>query len=299
MTSLTNDARILAGRRLAPFSSLGLSLGSGWDDRALYQFFIPSVHTWSLVPGWLKSRTGYDDTPLPMTSSPAEASKPLLEIDALTCRYGDLLALDHVSITLDAGEILGVTGAPRAGMSTLIKAIMMLVAPQDGRVLIKGSPHDLASSRSHIAYLPEDIRPPGHLAGLDFISMTSTVQASEEDDGDLNGLAADLAFDTELLSHPIRRYAQEDVQKLGLIAVFLSKRPILLLDRPMCDLEPAARAGLRHRLKQHAVSGGAVLIGSHAIEDHQNVVDRLVMLKDGQLQKADAIEILGATNAAA
>ncbi|MEL6962959.1 MAG: ATP-binding cassette domain-containing protein [Pseudomonadota bacterium] len=234
-----------------------------------------------------------------MTSRPAEASLPLLEIEALTCRYGDFLALDSVSMTLDVGEILGVTGAPGAGMSTLIKAIMMLVAPQDGIVLIKGNPHNLASSRAHIAHLPEDIRPPGHLSGFDFISMTSTVQATEDDDGDLAGLAADLAFDTKLLGHPIRRYTQEDVQKLGLIAVFLSRRPILLLDRPMCDLEPAARAGLRHRLKQHTVSGGAVLIGSHAIEDHQDVVDRLVILKDGQLQKADAIEILGSTNAAA
>ena len=93
-----------------------------------------------------------------MTSRPAEASLPLLEIEALTCRYGDLLALDSVSMTLDAGEILGVTGAPGAGMSTLIKAIMMLVAPQDGIVLIKGNPHNFASSRAHIAHLPEDIR---------------------------------------------------------------------------------------------------------------------------------------------
>jgi ABC-2 type transport system ATP-binding protein len=251
------------------------------------------------IPGLLKKQDRYDDTPLPMTSVPAAASAPLLAIEALTCRYGDLLALDHVSMTLDAGEILGVTGAPGAGMTTLIKAIMMLVAPQDGRVLIMGNPHDLASSRSLIAHLPEDIRPPGHLAGLDFISMTSTVQAGQEGDTDMSGLAADLGFDTDLLGQPIRRYAQEDVQKLGLISVFLTDRPILLLDRPMSDLEPSARAGLRHRLKQHAAKGGGVLIGSHAIEDHQDVVDRLVMLKDGQLQKADAIEALGRTDAAA
>lgn len=234
-----------------------------------------------------------------MTFLPPAVSAPPLVIDALTCRYGDLLALDQVSLTLDASEILGVTGAPGAGMSTLIKAIMMLVAPQDGRVLVKGIPHNLASSRSNIAHLPEDIRPPGHLDGRDFIAMTTAVQGDQVNAGDVVGLAADLAFDTDLLCQPIRRYAQEDVQKLGLIAVFLSARPILLLDRPMSDLEPAARAGLRHRLKQHAAEGGAVLIGSHAIEDHQDVVHRLVMLKDGKLHEADAIEILGMSDAAA
>jgi ABC-2 type transport system ATP-binding protein len=235
-----------------------------------------------------------------MTSQqPPLVSAPPLAIDALTCRYGDLLALDQVTLTLDAGEILGVTGAPGAGMSTLIKAIMMLVAPQDGRVLVMGQPHNLASSRSNMAHLPQDIRPPGHLAGWDFIAMTTAVQDGEESEVKVAGLAADLAFDIDLLSHPIRRYAQDDVQKLGLIAIFLSGRPILLLDRPMGDLEPAARAGLRHRLKRHAADGGAVLIGSHAIEDHQDVVDRLVMLKDGQLHEADAIEFLGLSDAAA
>ncbi len=76
-------------------------------------------------------------------------------------------------------------------------------------------------------------------------------------------------------------------------------RPILLLDRPMSDLEPGARAGLRHRLNRHAANGGAVLIGSHAVEDHQNIVDRLVMLKDGRLIEADAIELFKTTDAAA
>jgi len=222
-----------------------------------------------------------------------------LTVEDLTCRYGELTALDEVSMTLAAGEILGVTGVPGAGTSTLIKAIMMLVAPQAGRVLIMGKPHDLASSRSHIAYLPETIRPPGHLAGQDFISMTQAVQKDESQEADISGLATDLAFDPALLSHPVRRYAKEDVQKLALMALFSTGRPILLLDRPMLDLEPAARAGLRHRLKTYAANGGAVLIGSHAIEDHQGIVDRLVMLKAGKLQDADTFDICKSSNAAA
>ena len=237
--------------------------------------------------------TGDDDSLLPMTSALP------LDIQALTCRYGDMLGLDRVSMTLEVGEILGVTGAPGAGASTLIKAIMMLVAPQAGRVLIMGKPHELASSRSHVAYLPETVRPPGHLSGHDFIAMTRTVQAGPNRNADVGGLAADLGLDSELLAHPIRRYAKDDVQTLALIALFSGGRSILLLDRPMTDLDPAARAGLRHRLKGHAAEGGAVLIGSHAIEDHQDAVDRLIMLKGGELIDADTIEIFKTTDAAA
>ena len=226
-------------------------------------------------------------------------SAPPLSLQTISCRYGEQITLEQVSLTLESGEILGITGAPGAGMSTLIKAIMMLVAPQSGRVLIMGKPHDLASSRAKIAYLPETIRPPGHLSGHDFITMTHTMQPGPIGDADLTGLAGDLEFDPGLFAHPIRRYPKDDVQKLGLIAMLSTGRPILLLDRPMSDLEPGARAGLRHRLKVHAANGGAVLIGSHAVEDHQDIVDRLVMLKDGQLVEADAIEFFKATNAAA
>lgn len=222
-----------------------------------------------------------------------------LSVEALTCRYGERVALDRVSMTLETGEVLGVTGASGAGMSTLIKAIMMLVAPQNGRVLIKGQPQELPSSRSQLAYLPEELRPPGHLAGKDFLAMTGTMQAATGGQDDIAALATDLNFDPDLLTHPIRRYAKDDIQKLGLISLFATGRPIILLDRPMSDLDPAARAGLRHRLKDHAANGGAVLIGSHAIEDHQDVVDRLVMLKDARLIDADQIDILKTTDAAA
>lgn len=217
-------------------------------------------------------------------------SAPPLSVRDLTCRYGDRMALDQASLTLDAGEILGITGAPGAGMSTLIKAILMLVAPQSGRVLILGKPHELASSRAKLAYLPETLRPPGHLTGHDFINMTRTVQRQTISAKEVEGLASDLDLAPDLLAYPIRRYAKDDVQKLGLVALMSTSRPILLLDRPMSGLEPAARAGLRHHLKDYAQRGGAILIGSHLIEDHQDVVDRLALLQDGRLSSADPID---------
>ncbi len=201
-------------------------------------------------------------------------------------------------MTLEAGEILGVTGASGAGMSTLIKAIMLLVAPQAGQVLIKGQHHGLASARAHIAYLPETVRPPGHLTGHDFIAMTRTVQPGEAAPVDIGALATDLDLKPALVALPIRRYAKDEVQKLALVALLATGRPILLLDRPMSDLEPSARAGLRHRLRRHADDGGAVLIGSSCIEDHHDVVDRLLMLKEGRLADVEAMEPFGSVDAA-
>lgn len=222
------------------------------------------------------------------------SSTPPISVCSLTCRYGEHVALDSVSMTLEAGEILGVTGASGAGMSTLIKAILLLVAPQAGRVMIDGGHHELASSRARIAYLPQTVRPPGHLTGHDFIAMARTVQPGIGDAVDLEALIADVDLMPDLLNHPIRRYAKDDVQKLALIATFATNRPILLLDQPMSYLEPAAQAGLRHRLKRHAQAGGAVMISSHRADDHHDVVDRLVMLKDGRLIETEPLSLADA-----
>lgn len=238
------------------------------------------------IKNLMEPRAGHDLLSLPMTSA-----LPLCIRD-LTCRYGDRTALDQISLTLETGEILGVTGAAGAGMTTLIKAILLLVAPQSGRVLIYGKPQELSSSRARIAYLPEALRPPGHLTGHDFIKMANTVHRRKVDVGEVEALAVDLDLAPDLLAHPVRRYAKDDVQKLGLVAMFSTHRSILLLDRPMADLDPAARAGLRHRLKRHAENGGAVLIGSPLVEDHHDVTDRLVLLKNGRLVEAGALDRL-------
>lgn len=220
----------------------------------------------------------YHDSLLSMTSAPP------LNIQGLTCYYGDQLVLDRLSLTLNAGEILGITGAAGAGISTLIKATLLLVAPRAGRVLVFSKPHELSSSRALLAYLPEDIKTPGHLMGYDIINMTRTVHGEEKAKASVDELAIDLDLPLKLLARPTRDYTREDIQKLGLVALLSMDRPILMLDQPMASISPAARRGLTSRLQDHVTKGGAALLGSHFVDDHHGIANRLATLKDGQLQ---------------
>ncbi len=208
-------------------------------------------------------------------------SAPVLHVQDLICSYGNQTVLDNLSLTLDEGEILGVAGAAGGGMSTLIKAILMLIAPQAGRILVFSQPHELSSSRAHLAYLPENLQTPGHLTGYDVVSMAGTVQGKSQ--RSVEELAIDLDLPLKHLAHPTRGYAAEDIQKLGLVALLSMDRPILLLDQPMLHIGPEARAGLGRRLHDHAAKGGSVLLGSHVIDDHQDIADRIVTLRDGRL----------------
>ena len=210
-----------------------------------------------------------------------------LDIRDLTCCYGETSVLDRLSLTLNTGEILGITGPVGAGMSTLIKAILLLVAPRTGRVLVFAKPHELPSSRALIAYLPEEIKTPGHLTGHDVINMTRAVHGEAKAGSSIQDLAQDLELPPESLIEPTRLYSKNEMQKLALTAVLSMDRPILLLDQPMTHLDEAARSCLIAKLRHRANNGGAVLLGSHMAHDHQDVTDRIIAL-DAGLPEDDA-----------
>lgn len=213
-------------------------------------------------------------------------SAPPLDIENLTCCYGDRVVLDELFLTLNAGEILGLAGAQGAGMSTLIKAILLQVAPRHGRVLIFSEPHELASSRSCLAYLPEEITIPGHLTGYDVVNMTRTVHGEPKAKSSIDDLASALDLPEKRLVHPTHDYTREDSQKLGLIALLSMEKPILLLDQPMIHLSDMAREGLIEQLRAYAGKGGAVLLASHDEGDHAAVADRVLMLDGGRVAEA-------------
>lgn len=211
-----------------------------------------------------------------------------LHVRDLTGSYGDRLVLDRLSFDLHAGEILGVVGALGAGVSTLIKGLLLLVAPRAGQVLVFSKSHALASSRALIAYLPENVRTPGHLTGYDVITMSRTVQGEAIARPSIEELSIDFDLPLERLLRPTRDYSKEDVQKLGLIALLSTGRPILLLDQPMMSIGASARAGLTSRLRDHAAQGSAVLLGAHHLADHDGIADRQLILTEGRL-RADGL----------
>ena len=215
---------------------------------------------------------------IPMTSPPP------LTIQNATCAYGNQLVLDDISLTLHAGEILGVKSDEGAGLSTLLKAILSLVTLKTGRILVFSQQHDTADSRAQLAYLPEEPQTPGHLTGCDVVTMARTVQGKSKDA--IEELAMDLDLPLKRLIFPTRDYSREDVQKLTLLTQLAMNRPILVLDQPMTHLSPAARKGLGCCLRNHTRKGGAVLMGSHVIDDFDGLADRLLLLEDGKLQAA-------------
>jgi ABC-2 type transport system ATP-binding protein len=190
----------------------------------------------------------------------------VLEVIELTKRYGDVQALDGMSLQVAAGEIVGLVGHNGAGKTTLVEMVSGLLQPDSGEVLVQGRPPAEARgvigiSPQHIAlYRPltvrEHLRLYGSLAGLRRAALRKAI---DELAGALQ-LTGFLDRRTGLLSGGQQRRTQA--------ATALIHRPsLLLLDEPTAGADPETRQALLDVVKQRAGEGAAVVYTTHYLTE--------------------------------
>ena len=194
----------------------------------------------------------------------------LFEIDSLSHRYGSVLALDGVSLSVEQGAI-GLVGQNGAGKSTLIKILLGLVRHTDGTVRVFGS--DVAKHgvglRGRIGYMPERGGVTPGLNGIEYVGLS----------GELNGMPRKLALRRahELLSRlgleearyrRLENYSAGMVQRIKLAATLVHDPDLLLLDEPTSGLDPDGRTAMLAMLKSLAQRPGkSLLFSTHLLGD--------------------------------
>jgi ABC-2 type transport system ATP-binding protein len=212
-----------------------------------------------------------------------ETAGPAIEIDRLRTGYDGVAVLEDITLTVCREEIFGLLGVNRAGKTSLLKSILMLATPRAGAVRLFGEPHQLASARARLAYLPERFQPPGHLSGYDFVRLTLAFYGRRAKRAHTAALAEQLELEPSALRRPIRDYAKGMAQKLGLLALLLTDPPLLVLDEPMSGLDPKARLLVKRHLAAYRARGRTILLSSHIPADHDQLCDRIAILHRGRL----------------
>lgn len=218
-----------------------------------------------------------------LTAAVIETAAPAIEIDRLRTRHGDASVLEDITLTICRQEIFGLLGLNGAGKTSLLKSILMLAPPQAGTVRLFGEPHDRASARLRVAYLPERFQPPGHLSGYDFVRLTLAFHGRQSKRSQTAALAEQLELEPDALRKPIRNYAKSRAQKLGLLALLLADLPLLVLDEPMSGLDPKARLLVKQHLAAYRARARTILLSSHIPADHDQLCDRVAVLHHGRL----------------
>jgi ABC-2 type transport system ATP-binding protein len=219
---------------------------------------------------------------------------PVLVADRLAKRYGAFQALSEVSLSLEAGEIVGFLGPNGAGKSTTMKILTGFVAPTAGSATIAG--HDLAADplacRRAIGYLPEEL--PLYLdmtvtAYLDHVARLKGVPPGERRREVV--AAVEAAWLGENAHRHVRKLSKGNRQRVGVAQALIGRPPILILDEPTSGLDPSQVANFRElvkRLSEHHT----ILLSTHILAEVEAVCARVVVVHRGRTIVAEPIDAL-------
>jgi ABC-type multidrug transport system ATPase subunit len=207
-----------------------------------------------------------------------------IDFNRVSKRFGEQPALRSVSFTVPTGSIFGLVGLNGAGKTTLIKCLLDFTFPDSGDIRIFSLPATDALARAPLAYLPERFIPPSYLTGLEYLQMMSRLYGIAPEQQRIEAAVTAIDFDPKYLAKRVGSYSKGSGQKLGIAAVLLSERNLLVLDEPMSGLDPRARACLKIEMKIAHRRGATVLFSSHSLADIEELCDSFTLLHQGGIR---------------
>jgi ABC-2 type transport system ATP-binding protein len=212
----------------------------------------------------------------------------MIEVRDLTKRFGEKVAVDHLSFAVQPGRVTGFLGPNGAGKSTTMRLILGLDRPASGTATINGVPYDrLPSPLLTVgALLEAKSVHTGRSARnhLLFLAQTQGLPASRVD----SVLA--LVGLTEVASKRAGSFSLGMGQRLGVAAAMLGDPQVLLLDEPVNGLDPEGVLWIRNLMKALASEGRTILVSSHLMNEMAVTADHLIVIGRGRLLADAATE---------
>jgi ABC-2 type transport system ATP-binding protein len=212
----------------------------------------------------------------------------MIEAHDLTKRYGDKLAVDHLSFTVEPGTVTGFLGPNGAGKSTTMRLVLGLDRPDEGTATINGRPYrDLAEPlRTVGALLEARSVHTGRSAynHLLFLAQTQGLPRGRVDE------VLQLVGLQEVARKRAGGFSLGMSQRLGIAAAMLGDPRVLLLDEPVNGLDPEGVLWIRNLIKQLAAEGRTVFVSSHLMNEMAVTADHLIVIGRGRLIAASSTQ---------
>ncbi len=211
-----------------------------------------------------------------------------ISVHALTKRFGAVAAVRDLTFDVPPGQVTGFLGPNGAGKSTTLRMVLGLVRPTAGAALIGGRRYDdLPHPRRTVGAVLETTGFHPGRRGRDHLRIGARAAglptARVDEVLDRVGL-------TDAAGRRVRGYSLGMRQRLGLAAALLGDPQVLILDEPGNGLDPAGTAWLRGLLRDLAAQGRTVLFSSHVLSEVAQTVDHLVIVHEGSLGYAGALD---------
>ncbi len=204
-------------------------------------------------------------------------------------------ALDHLSLSIDAGEVFGFLGPNGAGKTTTLKLLMQLIHPTSGRAEILGRPVGDLSVKGRIGFLPENPAFYDHLTAEELLTYFAQLfgHGAVESRPRVSALLdrAGVSGERRL---PLRKLSRGTVQRVGIAQALLNDPEILFLDEPMAGLDPIGRRDVRSLIVELRDQGRTIFFSSHILADAEALCDRVAVIAGGRLAAQGRLNDLAA-----
>lgn len=217
----------------------------------------------------------------------------MLKIEHLTKKFGEKVAVDDLSITVENGQICAFIGHNGAGKTTTLKAIAGIITFDKGTIEVNGvdvvkNPFE---AKAQIAYLPDNPDLYEHLKGIDYLNFIADVfnLSSQERKDRIEYYAKKLEIYNDL-SSLISSYSHGMKQKLALVSALIHNPKLLLLDEPFVGLDPISSYQFKLILQDLANIGVTIFYSTHVLDVAEKICTHVAIIRNGKLIVHDTME---------
>lgn len=216
-------------------------------------------------------------------------SDVVIEARDLSKRYGNVLALDSVSLEVKKGEVLGFLGPNGAGKTTTMKILTCFTAPTSGNAKVNG--HDIVDDsigvRASIGYLPESTALYQDMQVIEYLRFVAELRGlgSDESRKRIKKVVEETGLG-DVFAKEIRTLSKGYKQRVGLAQALVHEPPILILDEPMSGLDPNQSVEIRDLIKDIGRKR-TVILSTHNLSEVQAACDRVLIISKGKIVADD------------
>ena len=217
----------------------------------------------------------------------------MLQIQHLTKRFGDKVAVDDLSLHIVPGEIYGFIGHNGAGKTTTLRSVAGIQQFDEGEILIGGVSikTDPLACKRMMAYIPDNPDLYDYMTGIQFLNFIGDVFAVPADvrQSRIRDYAGRFEL-TDDLAQPISAYSHGMKQKLAIISAWLHQPRLILMDEPFVGLDPKASHLLKEMMHEVCSDGGAIFFSTHVLEVAEKLCDKVAIIRRGALVRSGTME---------
>lgn len=218
-------------------------------------------------------------------------NQPLIETTGLSVYYGRQRGVHNLNLKVEQGEVYGFLGPNGAGKTTTLRVLLDVIRPTTGRAAILGldCQKNGVAIRRRTGYIPGELKLYQQLRADEYFDMIAHISGTPVDPAYRRELCERLDLDPR---RPMHTYSRGNKQKAGLVAAFMRRPDLLILDEPTTGLDPLIQQHVLDLVREARAEGRTVFFSSHVLPEVQAVCDRVGIIRAGQIVATERVDRL-------